>query len=152
MPESRESRRQRRRFNRFPAYRATGGRVTYLADDFRELRIELRLTWLTRNLSGTLFGGSLYAAVDPIYAVLLMRLLGPGYVVWDKAASIRFRKPGRDTLAATFRIEDGEVDAIRAAVDADGRTDRVYRVELVDAQGVVYAEVDKTIYVAARGR
>ena len=150
MPESRESRRQRRRFNLFPAYRATGGRVTYVADDFREVRIELRLRWLTRNLVGTLFGGSLYGAVDPHYMVMLMRLLGPDYVVWDKSAAIRFRRPGRGTLSATFRIDEEELAAIRDAVARDGRVDRVYRVELVDADGVVHAEVDKTIYVASR--
>ena len=150
MPESRDSRRLRRRFNLFPAYRATGGRVTYVADDLREVRVELKLRWLTRNLVGTLFGGSLYGAVDPLYMVMLMRLLGRDYVVWDKAATIRFRRPGRGTLHATFRIDEGELDAIREAVAREGRVDRGYRVDLVDADGVVYAEVEKTIYVASR--
>ena len=121
MPESRDSRRLRRRFNLFPAYRATGGRVTYVADDLREVRVELKLRWLTRNLVGTLFGGSLYGAVDPLYMVMLMRLLGRDYVVWDKAATIRFRRPGRGTLHATFRIDEGELDAIREAVAREGR-------------------------------
>ena len=150
MPESRESRRLRRRFNLFPAYRATGGRVTYVADDLREVRVELRLRRLTRNLVGTLFGGSLYGAVDPLYMVMLMRILGPEFVVWDRAATIRFRRPGRGTLYATFRIDEEELAAIRGAVAREGRVDRTYRIDLVDADGVVHAEVDKTIYVASR--
>jgi acyl-coenzyme A thioesterase PaaI-like protein len=148
VPESRESARLRRRLNRYPAYRATGGRITYVADDLKEIRVAVRLSWLTRNLYGTLFGGSLYGAVDPIYAVMLMHLLGSDYVIWDKAAAIRFRKPGRSTLTARFRIDETEVDAIRAAVAADGKTDRLYRLELVDVDGVVHAEIEKTIYVA----
>jgi len=138
------------KFNLFPAYRGTGGRLVFIADDWSEVRIKLRLTWRTRNYVGTLFGGSLYGAVDPLYMVMLMHRLGPEYVVWDKSASIRFRRPGRGTLYATFRIDDEELDAIRAAVAAEGKLDRVYVVELVDAESVVHATVEKTIYIARR--
>ena len=108
------------KFNLFPAYRGTGARVVYIAEDFREVRVRLPLSWRTRNAVGTIFGGSLYGAVDPVYMIMLMQLLGRDYVVWDKAATIRFRKPGRTTLTATFRIDDAELDAIRAAT-ADGQ-------------------------------
>lgn len=138
------------KFNLFPAYRGTGARVVYIADDFREARIRLKLSWRTRNAVGTIFGGSLYGAVDPVYMIMLMALLGPDYVVWDKAATIRFRKPGRTTLHATFRIDDAELDAVRAAT-ADGQpVDRTYTVDLVDDAGVVHASVDKVIYIRRR--
>ena len=95
MPESFESRTLRWRFNLFPACRGTGARVKYIAANWLEARVELRLSWRTRNAVGTIFGGSMYAAVDPLYMILLMKALGRGYIVWDKAASIRFRKPSR---------------------------------------------------------
>jgi acyl-coenzyme A thioesterase PaaI-like protein len=136
----------------FPAYRGTGGRIEYVAGDWKEVRVRVPLNRRTRNLVGTIFGGSLYAAVDPQYFLMLARLLGPEYVVWDKAASIRFRKPGRSTLWATFRIDDAELAEIRREVAAQGRVDRHFRVDLVDADGVVHAEVDKVVYVAAKGR
>ena len=34
-------------------------------------------------------------AVDPIYMLMLLKILGPEYIVWDKSANIRFRKPGK---------------------------------------------------------
>lgn len=145
------SRRDVWKINVFPAYRGTGGRLVSIADDWSEVRVKLRLTRRTRNYVGTLFGGSLYGAVDPIYMLMLIRRLGPEYVVWDKSASIRFRRPGRGTLYATFRLDDEELAAVRAAVAAEGKVDRVYVVELVDADGVVHATVEKTIYVARRG-
>ena len=135
------------KFNFFPAYRGTGARVTYIADDYREVRIRLPLSWRTRNLVGTIYGGSLYSAVDPIYMLMLMRILGRDYVVWDKAASIRFRKPGRTPLFATFRIDETEVDAIRALTASGEPIDRVFRIDLIDAEGVAHASVEKTIYV-----
>jgi len=147
MPESVHTRLLRWGYNFFPAYRGTGARIAYIADDFREIRIRLPLGLRTRNYVGTIFGGSMYGAVDPVYMLMLIRNLGPGYVVWDKAASIRFRKPGRSTLHARFELDGEELAAIRAATADGSPTDRVYRVELVDAGGVVHAEVEKTIYV-----
>ena len=90
MSESRSSRWLRWRFNLFPAYRGVGARVEYIASDFREVRVRLPLSWRTRNYVGTIFGGSLYGAVDPIYMIMLIHLLGREYIVWDKSASIRF--------------------------------------------------------------
>ncbi|HKO55043.1 MAG TPA: DUF4442 domain-containing protein [Thermoanaerobaculia bacterium] len=147
MPESFQTRRLRWLFNIYPAYRGTGARVTYIASDYREIRIRLPLSLRTRNYVGTIFGGSMYASVDPMYMIMLIRLLGPEYVVWDKAATIRFRKPGRTTLFATFRVDDAELEAIRAATASGTPVDRVYTVTLVDAEGVVHAEVEKVIYV-----
>ena len=135
------------KFNLFPAYRGSGGRVTYIADDFREVRVKVALSLRTRNAVGTIFGGSMYAAVDPIYMIMLMRLLGRDYVVWDKTASIRFRKPGRNTLRATFRIDETELEAIRAATATGEPVDRTYNVDLIDAEGTVSASIEKVIYV-----
>ena len=147
MPESFRSRLLRWRFNLFPAYRGTGARIAYIADDLREVRIKLPLSWRTRNYVGTIFGGSLYGAVDPIYMIMLIRNLGSGYVVWDKSATIRFRKPGRTTLFATFRIDEDELNAIRDAAANGQPLDRFYNVDLVDAEGQVHASVEKVIYI-----
>ena len=147
MPESRESRWLRWKFNLFPAWRGTGARVTYIAGDFREVRVELPLSWRTRNYVGTIFGGSLYGALDPVYMIMLIKILGPGYVVWDKAATIRFRKPGRHTLYATFVIDDAEVEAIKAATAAGDPVDRTLNVSLVDREGVVHVSVEKVLYI-----
>ena len=150
MPESLRTRLLRLGFNWFPAYRGTGARITYIAGDLREIRVRLPLSWRTRNYVGTIFGGSMYGAVDPIYMVMLIRNLGPQYVVWDKAASIRFRRPGRTTLHARFTLDDAELDAIRAALREAPAVDRTYTVQLVDADGVVHAVVEKTIHVRRR--
>jgi acyl-coenzyme A thioesterase PaaI-like protein len=150
MPESSRSRFLRWKFNLIPAYRGTGARVTYIAGDFREVRIRLPLSWRTRNVVGTIFGGSLYGAVDPVFMIMLMKILGPGYIVWDKVATIRFRKPGKTTLYATFTIDEPEVDAIRAATSTGRSVDRTYHVNLVDDAGVVHTEIEKVIYVKRR--
>lgn len=152
MPESFKSRLWRWAFNLIPAYRGTGGRVTYIAGDYTEIHVRLPLSWRTRNYVGTIYGGSMYGAVDPVYMIMLMKVLGRDYVVWDKAASIRFRRPGRTTLRAKFVLEQSEVEAIKSELRVRKSVDRVYRVDLVDDAGKVHAQVEKTLYVARRER
>jgi len=151
MPESWASRRMRWGFNFFPAFRGTGARVTYISGDFREVRVKLPLSWRTRNYVGTIFGGSFYGAVDPHYMIMLIKILGPGYVVWDKAATIRFKKPGRGTLYARFEISEEEIVTIRRLLETGSSIDRAYNVDLTDAAGVVHASVEKTVYIRREG-
>jgi acyl-coenzyme A thioesterase PaaI-like protein len=112
--------------------------------------VEMRLRWWNRNYVGTHFGGSLYAMCDPFFMLILIEHLGPGYVVWDKAATIRFRRPGRETLFAVFRIPAEELAAVRAAVADGGKAEREFTVDLVDAAGEVHATCTKLIHVRRR--
>jgi acyl-coenzyme A thioesterase PaaI-like protein len=137
-------------FNFFPAYRGTGGRLTFVADDFREIRVKLPLNWRTRNYVGTIYGGSIYASKDPIYMLMLIRILGPNYIVWDKAAKIRFRKPGKTTLYADFNLSSDEIDEIKRFAEDAKSVDRMYDVEMKDKNGVVHAHAEKTLYIAKK--
>jgi len=148
MPESLYTRLYRWAFNLYPAYRGTGAWIDYIAADWREVRVRLPLSWQTRNIVGTIFGGSIYAAVDPFYMLMLMKNLGSEYLVWDKAASIRFKKPGGTTLFAHFTLEEAELQSIRDALAQQAKLDRVYHIDLCDAHGEVYAWVEKTIYIS----
>jgi acyl-coenzyme A thioesterase PaaI-like protein len=148
MPESWHTRLYRWFFNLFPAYRGTGAWITYIAADWREMRVKLPLSWQTRNYVGTIFGGSMYAAVDPMYMIMLIKNLGPDYTVWDKAASIHFKKPGRSTLYARFLLAQSELEAIRTGLQAENHLNRVYYIDLKDNQGKVHATIEKTVYIA----
>ena len=150
MPESFRTRIFRWGFNFFPAYRGTGGRIVYIAEDWHEVRVKLPLNWRTRNYVGTIYGGSIYASIDPIYMLMLMKILGPEFIVWDKAARIRFRKPGRETLFVNFRLEPGEIAEIKTLTASEKSIDRIYNVELKDRQGIVHASIEKTLYVAKK--
>lgn len=147
MPESLRTRLERFLLGLIPAYLGTGGRITYVASDWREVRVEVPRSLRTRNYVGTIFGGSMYGAVDPILMIMLIKTLGPGYVVWDKAAVIRFLRPGRSTLRARFELPASELETIRAALRTRRSVDRHYTVRLVDEDGVACAEVEKTLYV-----
>lgn len=137
-------------FYYFACYRGTGARMRYIAPDWSEIRLELPLSWRTRNYVGTIFGGSMYASIDPIYMIMLIRRLGPEFLVWDKAAAIQFKKPGRETLRARFIVNDQELAAIRTVLESNRSIDRTYLVELVDGSGMVCATIEKVVYIRRR--
>ncbi len=136
--------------NWFPAYRATGARIIHVSADLKHAIVRLPLTRRTRNGAGTLYGGSLYSATDPIFAMLLAMNLGRDYVVWDKAANIRYRRPGRGALLASFTISDEEIASVRETVAREGQCDRTFCVEFRDGQGIVHVEIEKTVYIACK--
>jgi acyl-coenzyme A thioesterase PaaI-like protein len=150
MSESLRTKLLRLAFNFYPCYRRTGARITYIASDHSEVRVKLPLNWKTRGYWGTTFGGSMYAAIDPVLVVMLARGLGPGYVVWDKAATIDFKKPGRSTLYARFRIEAAEIEELRHLLAREGKIERTYQVELTDRAGTVHAAFSKTLHLRDR--
>ncbi len=150
MRESLATKLDRYKFNFFPAYRGTGARVVAIAEDYREIRIKIPLNWRTRNYVGTIYGGSIYGGIDPIYMLMLIKNLGGKYVVWDKAAKIRFRRPGKETLFADFHLSANELDEIKLILESQKSIDRNYNVELKDESGTVHAEIEKTLYIAKK--
>lgn len=132
--------------NVYPPYLGAGVRVRELGALGYEASIALR-PW-NRNYHGTHFGGSLYSMCDPFFALIVIRGLGPGYVVWDKAASIRYRSPGRGRVHARFLVSAERLAEIRAEVDARGRAEPVFHTEVRGEDGAVVAEVEKRLHVS----
>lgn len=136
-----------RLINFYPPYLGAGVRVRRISADFREIDVEMRLRFWNKNYLGTHFGGSLYAMVDPFYVLMLSQNLGPEYEVWDKAATVRFLRPGRGLVKAAFRLSPEEIGRIRGEADATGRSEPAFTVRITDGEGKPVAEVEKIISV-----
>jgi acyl-coenzyme A thioesterase PaaI-like protein len=134
----------------WPPMLGAGVRVTRMDKDLRAVDAEMRLTRLNRNYMGVHFGGSLFAMTDPFYMLMLATNLGREYVVWDKAASIRYRKPGVGTVRVEFRLSEERLAEIRAALEVEGRYDARFGVEVKDDRGEVVAEVERVVYCATK--
>src|SRR3546814_2072973 len=99
------------------------------------------------NFVGTHFGGSLFAMTDPFRMIMTMQALGDGYIVWDKAATIEFVKPGRGTVVAEFRLDDTVLEQIRAATAGGDKHLHWFETPVRDAGGDTVALVRKQVYV-----
>jgi Domain of unknown function (DUF4442) len=141
------SKKLRRGISFYPPYLGAGVRVTHISDDFRNVEVEMPLRFYNRNYFGTHFGGSLYSMCDPFYVLMLANILGRDYIVWDKAASIRFKKPGKGLMKASFHLTEEKIAEIRAAADSQPKVEPQFQVLVKDAEGNVIAEVDKLLYI-----
>jgi hypothetical protein len=141
------SRALRRAVNLWPPFLGAGIRVKHVARDMQSIDVEMKLRWWNANYVGTHFGGSLFAMTDPFYMLMLMANLGRDYIVWDKAATIRYRKPGRGTVRAEFRLTDAQLEDIREKLQTLPKYEPTFKVEVKDAQGTLIAEVEKLIHI-----
>ena len=104
------------------------------------------------NYVGTHFGGSLYSMCDPFFMFLLMQNLGEGYIVWDKAATIDFIKPGTGKVTAQFHIPAVEIEQIKAALLKVRKMDKIFVCEVKNEAGETVARMTKTLYIRAMKR
>ena len=137
----------RRWINFWPPFLGAGIRVKHIAPDMKAVDVEMKLRWWNANYVGTQFGGSLFAMTDAFYMLMLMANLGRDYIVWDKAATIRYRKPGSGTVRAEFRLTDSQIEDIREKLKTLPKYEPVFLVEVKDEAGIVIAEVEKLLHV-----
>ena len=132
-------------FNLWPPLMGAGIRITRIQPDWKEIDVEMKLRRWNANYVGTHYGGSLYSMTDPFYMVMFIEILGRDFIVWDKAASIRFRKPGRGTVYAKFRITEEQIAEILEAVKTEEKIDREFVVDVKSGDGEIIAEVKKVL-------
>ena len=137
-------------FNISPMYRRSGGRIVEASENLDFIKIKIKLNYKTRNYVGTMYGGHMYSCLDGIYMVQLINLLGKSFVVWDKVATIKFKRPGTSTLFAEFNISKELIEKIKVDVVEQNEIDLKLDVNLVDSNGKVCAEVEKVIYISSK--
>lgn len=131
----------------YPAYLGAGISIKEFNKDFTKVTAQLKMHWYNKNAVGTHFGGSLYSMCDPFYMFILMEHLGKDYIVWDKAASIVFKKPGTKTVTATFEIPLDRIAEIKQEVDSIGKGNFTFNTVITNEQNEIVAEVEKVVYV-----
>ncbi|MNK12085.1 hypothetical protein D3C87_301420 [compost metagenome] len=134
-------------WNIWPPFLGAGIRIKKVSPDYRYMRVEMPLRFWNSNYVGTQYGGSMFSMTDPFYMVMLLRNLGKAYIVWDKAASIRYVAPGKTRVHAEFTLTEELLQEIRKTVDEKGKVDWPFKVIIKDENQETVAEVDKIVYI-----
>ena len=132
-----------------PMYRRSTGRIIEISEDLMRIRVKLAISWRNKNYANTIFGGSMFATVDPMPMVQLVNVLGPDFVVWDKSAQINFKRPAKEDLYATFEFTETEIAEIKNRVAREGEIE-INKLTLLTNKDAsqTYCEIDKRIYIA----
>jgi acyl-coenzyme A thioesterase PaaI-like protein len=136
-------------FNISPMYRRSTGKIIEVSDDLLEVKVKIPISYKNKNYVGSIFGGSLFSATDPIFMIQLMNILGNDYVVWDKSASIKFKRPAKENSYVDFIFTEDEIEQIKERVVSEKEIDLIRNIKITNKDAsTVYAEVSKTIYIA----
>lgn len=136
-------------FNLSPMYKRSTAKIINVSDDLLSITIKLPISWKNKNYVNSIFGGSMFAAVDPIPMVQLMNLIGDDFVVWDKSAEIKFKRPAKEDLYADFVFSKNELEEIKIKVATHQEWEVLKTTHLTNKEKTqVFCEVQKTIYVA----
>lgn len=124
--------------------------VVDISEDFRSAQVRLSKGMLNLNFNGSIFGGSIYCAADPFFAILLWGFFhrkGIETRVWLKSASVQFLKPAHTGLVLNFVLSDQQVQEAEAALAERGKFIHTFSVQAVDKLGVISALLNTEVYV-----
>jgi hypothetical protein len=117
---------------------------------FRGVDVKINKSLFNKNYNNSIFGGTIYAATDPFYALLFDQLLqrkGFKVRVWLKSASIQYLKPGRGDLFFTVTISDDMLDEAILALTTTGKFVKAYPMEINSSSGELCATVMNEVYI-----
>jgi acyl-coenzyme A thioesterase PaaI-like protein len=137
----------RRLINLWPPYWGTGISVSHVSTDFKQITVTMKLRWYNKNAVGKHFGGSLFSMTDPFHMLMIMKNLGSGYMVMDKAGGIDFLKPGKGTVTAEFLLTEKMLDQIKEKTASGDKFFQDFTAVIRDEQGEEVARVTKTVYI-----
>ena len=69
-------------------------------------------SFMNKNYNKSIFGGTIFTATDPFYAILFDQVLqrrGLKCRVWLKSAQINYLKPGRTNLSFRIQLSETEI-------------------------------------------
>jgi acyl-coenzyme A thioesterase PaaI-like protein len=150
LTESTRTRLYRYAMNVFPAIFGTGVKILFIEDKWHEVQLRLGVNFWSRNYVGTIFGGSMFSATDPFYMIMLYRILGNEYVVWDKSATIRFKRPGSEKIYARLILTPDFIENVKRDVQEKGEMTYELKANWINKNEKVIAEIDRTLYVATK--
>jgi acyl-coenzyme A thioesterase PaaI-like protein len=133
--------------NIWPPFWGAGIKILSISDDFREVKMRLKLRWWNKNANRTQYGGSIFSLTDPVYSLMLMGILGEQYYVWDKEASINFIKPGQSDLYAEFCVSQDQLQDILNKTSDGDKCFPEFITYVKDRNGTVVSEVQRKLYV-----
>lgn len=138
--------------NFWPPFLGAGIRVDFMAKDYHKIIVSMKLKFWNKNYVNTHYGGSLYSMTDPFYMLMLMQILGRDYIVWDKSASIRFKKPGMGKVTAVFELTPEQIESYKNELASNDKIEPLLSVTICNEAGETVAVVEKVLHIKKKSK
>jgi acyl-coenzyme A thioesterase PaaI-like protein len=124
--------------------------VRRIGKDFMSAEVRVVRSPFNLNYNRSIFGGTIFSAVDPFYAVLYFEALRrKGYRsrIWVTRAEIEYLKPAYSDLFFTTSITPEELRDTIAAITAGEKVRRTHEIELRNKSGELCCRVLSEVYI-----
>ena len=138
-------------FNLWPPFLGTGIKVVSISDDFKDVKLLLKLRFYNKNYINTQFGGSLFAMTDPFFTFMLLKQLGKDYLICDQSASINYISFGKGNVKANLKLTDIDIQTIKDKTASGEKFLPSFNIEILDASDEkIISKVTRILYVKKR--
>lgn len=124
--------------------------ISSLSSNYCELSLKILMNRFTPQYYGSMAPVAMLEATDVIYEWLLLKNLGKEYVVFSKETHIKNIRPAKKSLYAHFIINPFLVFDIIEKVEHWQEHEFSLWITLKDKQDKIYAQIEKTVYVARK--
>jgi hypothetical protein len=101
-------------------------------------------------MNGTIFGGALFSASDPFYAILYWQIFErKGYKVqtWLKSAEIYYMRPADQDLFLEFSLTEDQLNQAEQELNSIGKYKFIHEVKYKSKEGDVYVLAKTEVYI-----
>ena len=140
----------RRVMNFFPPLLVNRIKIVENDSDFMNLKVEVKYSWLNKNLQKAIFGGTIFSAIDPYYAVMYWQIFstkGLAMQVWIKKVEIRYRKAATSNLEIAFSLTENDIENAINSLKTEGKHEVWHHVNAIDEYQEVCAEARVLVHI-----
>lgn len=125
--------------------------VQRVHEDFKGIDVKIRKSFLNINSNKTVFGGTIFSALDPIHSILFHLILKQNglkkSIAWLKSAKINYLKPGTTDLYYSVVINDDDIEEAKYEIKKNGKIVKTFTTEVFDKTGLKCAVCENEIYI-----
>ncbi len=136
--------------NAYPPFVFNRIKILKFSDGYQYCKVRIAKSWLNRNMNGTIFGGALFSASDPFYAILYWQVFerkGMKVQTWLKSAHIDYHRPATDDLYLEFKLSDEEIEEATSALMLHGKYVKTHEIPYKDKTGDVFVTAKTEVYI-----
>ena len=136
--------------NAYPPFILNRIRIVSIDKDFKACRVKIKKSLFNRNMNGTIFGGALFSAADPFYAILYWQIFErKGYKIqaWLKSAEIHYMRPADQHLYLDFQVTDEQILEAEESLNTIGKYKHTHEVRYKSKDGDVYVIAKTEVYL-----
>lgn len=117
---------------------------------FTGVHVKISKSFLNINYNRTIFGGTIFSASDPFFALLFDQILqrrGLKCRVWLRSAEIRYLKPGATNLYFTISLSEQQIKEAETILVTEGKFVKAYPMNIFSSEGLLCATVINEVYI-----